>query len=334
MVTALLTILLFCLLTIPHELGHFFAARFFDVQVNEFSFGMGPLIAQREHKGTMFSLRAIPLGGYCAMEAENEASDNARAFTNKPAWQRLVILFAGAAMNLVIAVLLTISALSLVGMPTNVVDAVSETGPAYEAGIRAGDEIVAVNGEDTPRWENVVTTLRETKRGEEVSLTVERDGKRQRFRVLPAEEDGHPVVGITARSTHNVFHCARYGVRATWNLNRAMLQGLARMVTGGVSKDDVAGPVGMVQLVKESARSGAASFLYLAAIISINLAIINLLPFPALDGGRIILVLLRRLTGKVITDKMESYLHAAGMAVLLFLFLLVTWNDIAKLIAG
>lgn len=332
MLTAILTVLLFCILIIPHELGHFVAAKLCGVQVNEFSIGMGPLLWQKEGGETRYSIRLIPIGGFCAMEGENEESDNPRAFNNKKAWQKLVILFSGAAMNIMIALLIMIITIAVTGFATNTIDTVSEGGPAAEAGIMPGDRITYIEGNKTDSWNAVVTEISKGEAGREIEIGIVRDGKDRTFTVKPElSDDNRVVVGIQAEISHWFPSAVKYGAVATWNLNKLMIESFKRLFTGRLGADEISGPVGMVNLVNETTNYGFASFLYLVALISLNLAIINLLPFPALDGGRIIFVIIRKITGNMISDDMEGKVHLVGMALLFTFFIVITWNDIVKL---
>lgn len=267
------------------------------------------------------------------MEGENEESENPRAFNNKASWKKLVILFAGAVMNVIVALLLVVIAVMMIGMPTNKLDKVTNGSPAYTAGIRAGDTIVSVGDKKVDNWTETVDRIGKTDKGDSVAIGVTRDGASHTYDVTPAIKDDRMVIGIEASISHSFFRCAGYGAQATWNLNKAMISGLKSLFTNGIHKNDVAGPVRIVKMVSDSSSQGAASFLYLAAIISLNLAYINLLPFPALDGGRIIFVIIRKIMGNMITDEVEGTVHLIGMLLLMALFVFVTWNDISTLIS-
>lgn len=320
------------LVTVPHEFGHLVTAKLFKIKVNEFAVGMGPLIGQHKFGETEYSLRAIPLGGYCAMKAENEASDDDDAFINKPAWQRLIVLFAGAAMNIIIAIIFMTIIVSVSGVPTNTLDKIVKDSPAYEAGIKAGDNIISVNGKRTHSWGETVKSIEAAKTGETLLFKIKRVDEYKKFKIIPQKnESGRRVIGIVSKPTHNIFVSSKYGLIATWDINKQMIKALRNMLHHGISKNDVTGPVGMVTLVDKTAHTGLISYFYLVALISLNMAIINLLPFPALDGGRIIFVIVRKITGNVITDKVENYMHLAGFALLMLLFVVVTWQDILKI---
>lgn len=334
MLTAILTIVLFCIMIIPHELGHFVVAKLCGVQVNEFSMGMGPLLFQRQKGETLYSVRLFPVGGYCAMEGEDEESENPRAFGNKCAWQKIAVLLAGAAMNVLTAILIMIIAMTVMGIPTNTLDSVVKNSPAYEAGIQAGDTVVAVNGQKTDSWSAVVKAIDQNKKGDRLSMTVERNGNKKEYTVTPtySKKDKRMMVGIACKQKHSLISGVKYGVITTGNLNKLMVQSLKMLFTGKLSKNDVSGPVGMVSIVNQTATQGVVPYLYLAAIICLNLAYINLLPLPALDGGRILFVIIRKITGNRITDNMEGYVHLAGMVLLIAFTIFITWNDIMKLI--
>lgn len=328
-------VLLFVLMIFPHELGHFTAAKACNVQVNEFAFGMGPALLKKQGKETLYSVRAIPLGGFCAMEGEDteESSDNPRAFNNKKWWQKIIILLSGAAMNVVIAVLALTVISAVSGMTTTTIAEVTDEGPAFEAGIEAGDEVVSVDGKNVESWTDVGNFIAEGVSDDgQIDMTVERGGSERTFTLTPEEgEDGRLIVGITCEVSHNIFSAVINGAKGTWNMTVLMVDTLKQLFSSGDIMSQISGPVGIVSAVGETATYGWIYYVYLVALISINLAIINLLPLPALDGGRIIFVIIRMITGKAITDKMEATVHMIGMVLLLTLFVFVTGNDIMRL---
>lgn len=331
MTTVILMLVMMCVLIIPHEFGHFITAKACGVQVNEFSVGMGPLIYQKQKGETLYSLRLVPFGGYCAMEGENEESDNPRSFNNKPAWKKLIIVSAGAIMNVLIAVVIMSAIVTYGGYATNTIGEVDAGSPASAAGIVAGDTIIEVNGNSVDSWEGVIENL-SVNQGEPIDLTLLRDSEPKEITVTPIlSEDERWIIGIRTKPSHNVFVCTWLGMKTTWNLNKMLLTSFKDMFTHGVGKDDIAGPVGMASVVSESAKAGFINYIYFLALISLNLAIINILPFPALDGGRIVFIIIRKVTGNMITDDIEGYVHAFGMVILLVLFVIVTWNDIMRL---
>lgn len=333
MLTFLLTILLFSVMVIPHEFGHFAAAKLSGIKVNEFSVGMGPKIFQKQGNETKYSIRIFPIGGFCAMEGEDEESDNPRAFNNVSTLKKIFVLSSGAIMNILVALLLMIITIEIIGTPTNVIGSIEKNSPAESAGLRAGDRIVELDNKEINSWEKFVQEMR-TKESEQIEIGVERKENYKKFIINPIYKDGRQVIGVTSKPAHNLFKSIIYGSRSTWQINSAMYSGLYKMVTGKVNfKKNVAGPIGIISLVGKTSKEGFISFIYLAVIISINLAVINMLPFPALDGGRILFTLIRKITGNAISDEMEGKIHLAGFAILIALLIFVTWNDILRLIS-
>lgn len=333
MLTFLLTILLFSVMVIPHEFGHFAAAKLSGIKVNEFSVGMGPKIFQKQGNETKYSIRIFPIGGFCAMEGEDEESDNPRAFNNVSTLKKIFVLSSGAIMNILVALLLMIITVQIIGTPTNVVGSIEKNSPAELAGLRAGDRIVELDNKEINSWEDFVQEMR-TKESEQIEIGIERKGNYKEFIINPIYKDGRQVIGVTSKPAHNLFKSAIYGSKSTWQINSAMYSGLYKMLTGKVNfKKNVAGPIGIISLVGKTSKEGFISFIYFAVIISINLAVINMLPFPALDGGRILFTLIRKITGNAISDEMEGKIHLAGFAILIALLIFVTWNDILRLIS-
>lgn len=329
MLTVILGILLFLFLIFPHELGHFLMARAVGVKVNEFAFGMGPAIWKKQGKETLYSVRLLPVGGYCAMEGEDKDSDDERAFNKKSPGAKILVLAAGAAMNVLIAVVVMSGIMFATGEATNVIDKVVKDSPAAAAGIEHGDRIVDAGGKKIGNWYDFHESMRGQKKP--FKLTVERKGERKTFSVTPKEEKGRYVIGVSAVVEKNLFKSVARGAKSTWILTGRMYAGLKDLVTGKVAVKEVTGPVGMIGLVHQTTSRGLTPFFYLLVFISLNLAIFNLLPFPALDGGRIIFVIIRMVTGKAITDRQENMVHGAGMILLLTLMVFATWNDLVRL---
>lgn len=331
MKTAILAILLFCIMIFPHELGHFIAAKRLGVKVNEFAFGMGPTIWKKQRGETLHSIRLFPIGGFCAMEGEDEESDEPRAFNNKKPWQKIVILAAGSFMNVVCAVLIMSLVVGIIGFTTTKIDQVSEGSPAYEAGLMSGDEIKNINGTETEEWTDVSEAIASSG-GEALSITVERDGEEKPLSLIPQEgEDGRYIIGITSDISHNPFKAVAEGAKATWNMTVTMFDTLGQLFTGKVGADNLSGPVGMVQMVSETSQYGFWYYGFLTALICLNLAIINMLPLPALDGGRIIFVIYTMITGRRVSQKVEGTIHLIGLGLLFTLMIYVTFNDVTRI---
>ncbi len=320
-------------LIIPHEWGHMMAAKKCGVRVFEFSVGMGPLLFKWEKGGTQYSIRLLPLGGFCRMEGEEEAVDSPTSYSSQPNGKKVAILLAGVTMNIIIAVLAVTISICLTGVVTNSIGEVSKGSPAAEAGLQAGDKIVEINGNRTSSWEEVSEGIRSFDGKGTLSFTVERDGKEVAAEVTPEynDEAGSYMIGITAGVSRNVWECAKLGPKTTWELNKAMLQSFGMLFTGKLSADDVAGPVGLVKVVGQAASYGLATYLMLLALVSLNLAIFNVIPIPGLDGGKVFFIILKIISGGRIDDEMENKATLIGMALILALFILITFNDVKNL---
>ena len=303
MKTAILFILMMLVLVIPHEWGHLIVAKLCGVKVNEFSVGMGPLLFKRQRGETQYSVRLLPLGGYCAMEGEEEAVDDPRSYSSKTPLQQIAILLAGVTMNVIIAIVVITISYAIAGVPSNTLGSVTPDSPAAAAGIQAGD-------------------------------VYKRDGKTQEAFLVPEydEENKRYMIGIVAGITRDPLTCIKSGVVTTWQLNKMMLGAFQSMIRKGVNKDDVAGPVGLVRVVGQSASYGIESYLMLLALVSLNLAFFNLIPIPGLDGGKIFFILLKLISGGRINDDMEYKATVAGMVLLIALFVFVTYNDIMNIV--
>ena len=349
--SVLFAILIFSVLIFVHELGHFMAAKFSGVQVNEFAMFMGPAIFKKQVGETLYSIRCIPIGGYCAMEGEDSNSDNPRSFTNAVWWKRLIILAAGAAMNFIIGVLIMV----MVYLPVRqvvvpVIHSFEEFSTVDGAnGLQVGDRILEVDGEKLYVQSDFSLIL--TLNGGDVhDLVVERQGKRVVLDDLLMEkhevtyEDGS--TGMLYGMNFSVEDLDFPGKLAyAWNNSldtvRMVRLSLQMLFTGKAGFSDMSGPVGIVVQMSDVAEASETwvdallNMLYFGGFIAINLAVMNLLPIPALDGGRIVGVLLttavEAVTKKKIDPKYEGYLHGAGMVLLLGLMAIIMFKDIIGL---
>ena len=354
-------ILIFSFLILFHELGHFVAAKAFGVQVNEFALFMGPAIFKKKIGNTLYSLRCIPIGGYCAMEGEDEDTESPASFQKATWWKRLIILVAGAFMNFVIGLVLMI----VVTAPaeTIVVPVVSyveaESSLAGENGLQAGDEILKLDGEKI-YVQSDFSTLLALNPSDEHDIVVRRDGKKVTLndvpfeaKVFPEDYEGtdipedqwQPRYGLTfTEQEATFFGKLEYAWNETINSVRQVRLSLQMLLTGKASLNDVSGPVGIGSMMTDIANSSSETrvvvyrMLWFAAFISVNLAVMNMLPIPALDGGRSLGLLLttsiEAITKKKINPKVEAYIHGIGMVLLLLLMAVVMFKDIFKLIKG
>lgn len=329
MTTAILAIIMFVILIFPHELGHFIAAKAVGVRVNEFAFGMGPIIFKKQGEETLYSIRAIPVGGFCAMEGEDEESESGRALGNKKTWEKILILVSGVLMNLLIAIVIMIGISAYMGVTTNVIEQVAEGSPAMEYGIKSGDKIKSINGNYTSSWSDILENIKEG----ENQIEVERNGERK-FLFVPTVKgvDGRDVIGIRPTRNHNFFLAIKEGTNMVITMTGQMYKGLYQLFTGQVSANDVSGPVGIISAVNATAKQGWFAYAILLALMSMNLAIFNLLPIPGLDGGRMVIVIVKKIVGDRFTDRLEGYINMGGFIFIIGLIILVTFNDIRKLI--
>lgn len=352
--SVIFAILLFSVLIFVHELGHFTAAKLSGVQVNEFSMFMGPAIWKKQVGETLYAIRCIPIGGYCAMEGEDGGSDNPRSFDKAAWWKRLIILAAGAAMNFLIGVVLMVIVVLMVsvclpGKQTAVPVIASFEDYATvngENGLQAGDRIVEVDGEKLYSYSDFSMIL-SLNPGDVHDITVRRNGEKVVLKDFLLEK--HEV------TLENGSTGLRYGINFTlstpnfweklgmaWNQSldavRMVRLSLQMLLGGKVGIKDMSGPVGIVsEMSKVAAASDSKvtallNMLYFGGFIAINLAVMNLLPIPALDGGRIVCLLItvvvEAITKKKINPKYEGYLHGAGMILLLALMAIIMFKDV------
>lgn len=345
----IIAILIFGVLIATHELGHFTAAKLCGVRVTEFAIGMGPALFKKQGKETLYALRAFPIGGYCAME-EDEQSEDPRAFTNQLWWKRFIILIAGAAMNFITGFIILLfivpnSAAFLTPTITGFFDNCPYEG---EQGLMANDEFYEIDGQRVYFSSNIGFLLG---RGNDdvYDITVIRDGEKlelKDYKLAPVE---YEIDGEKTTKYGLYFGVKEEGfaasLRYTWNASkdfvRMVWMGLSDLVTGAVGLKELSGPVGIVELISdvgesaETTTAAAYSISYLAAFIAINLAVMNMLPIPALDGGRVLFLLIASafegIWKKKLNPKYEGYIHAAGLVLLLGLMAVVMVNDIYKL---
>ena len=331
--TIIYAIIIFCLLIFVHELGHFMVAKACGVKVNEFAIGMGPAIYKKQKGETMYAIRVFPIGGYCAMEGEDEDSDEPRALNNQPAWQRACILAAGSVMNFITCVILLIVIAFWVGTATTTISDVAKDSPAQKAGIVAGDRIVSVDGEPIDEWNDLIDAVGYSK-AETVEITLERNGKEETVttELEYNKEAGRNLIGVSPEMEHSFLKSITGGIKNTGSMTVMMYTVIKQLFTGEVAVSELSGPVGIVYATNEAAKSGVMYVIYLAALLSLNLAIINMLPFPALDGGRLLFLVIRLFTGKRVSDETEGKIHFIGICLLFALMIYVTFNDVIRFI--
>ena len=344
----LIGILIFGLLVAVHELGHFAAAKACGVKVNEFAVGMGPAIVKKQKGETLYSLRCIPFGGYCAMEGEDEDTGDERAFTKQKAWKRLIILAAGSAMNFLMGFVIVLILFSNAGgFRAPVIDSFMDGCP-YESAeaFQKGDRFLRIDGKRVWQYYDVGELL--AKGGETHDVIVRREGRRVRLedlKLVPVEYEGQErrmygfYFGVDEPTPGNKL---RYAGATTMEFVRMVWDALDQLVGGKVSVNDLSGPVGIVDMMAETGEQaetvsdGLYNIFYLGAFIAVNLAVMNMLPIPALDGGRIffllVTALIEAITKKKLDPRYEGYVHAAGMILLLLLMAYVMFHDIFRIV--
>ncbi len=322
-------IIVFNIIVFIHELGHFLVAKKNKILVHEFSLGMGPAILKKKYGDTLYAFRALPIGGYVKMEGEDDESDLENSFNNKSPWARLSVIFAGPFMNFLLTIVIFILLFTFIGVPDNSIGSLVENYPAEQSGLEAGDKIISVNGIRTDSWKESSKVISGS--GESVEIKVLRGDKELSFNIDTKGEEGSKVIGIYRGSSKNFFKAIPYAFSLFFEMIGAMFQFFKTLILGKVKSADVAGPVGLYVIIGQAAESGISAVLYLMAYISLNLGVINLLPIPALDGGRILFIIIEIIRGKPVSKEREGLVHAIGFMLLIALIILITYNDIAKL---
>ncbi len=334
----LLTFLLIGILVVFHEGGHFLTARASGIKVNEFSVGMGPAILSRESKksGVRYSLRALPIGGYVAMEGEDGDSDNPDAFCNKSIPRRLLTVAAGPVTNFLLGFLCMLIIVCLTTPVSTVVASFIEGATSPEYGLCENDRIVAVNGTPVHTGNELVYEII-MKGDRPVDLTVVRDGEKIVVSgvVFPTDEEKgvqfgeYDFVLYAERKTPGVL--IKHSFFRSVSTVKMVFDSIAQMITGRFGLEAVSGPVGMSEAVGEAVSAGFMTLFYLFAVISVNLGVMNLLPLPALDGGRILLLLISAVIRRPINKKVEQYITGGSMIILLAFMAFITVKDIIHL---
>lgn len=412
MLTIISSILVFSAIVLVHEFGHYKAAKSVGIKVYEFAIGMGPTLLKREKNGTIYSIRAVPIGGFVQMEGEEEDVRTSTSFSTKTVWQRFLVIFSGPLMNFMLALALFVIIAFSFGVYGNKIDFISEDSNEYKAGLRPGDEIVSVNGDKAYIWEdifyeiignensyytvkyerdnqvkeavinnnyrklvgistqmedgNATTTVSPTdvtspaykagikdgdvvikindvpvnswneltdqvelsEDGKPVKVTVDRDGKILDFNIVPQTQITVKFNTQLEKSFASAISSSAY---KTVYYIELMFKTISQLVTGKLGSDALGGPVMVISMVGEAAESGILSLLNLAAFISINLGFMNLLPIPALDGSKLVFLMVEAVRGKAIPIEKEGYIHFIGFVVLIGFMIFITYKDILRL---
>lgn len=384
MITAVVTILMFLVMVSLHEFGHFITAKLLNFKILEYAIGFGPAIWKSKKSEIQYSLRIIPFGGYCKFEGEDTESSDERAFSNQPTWKRIIVVAAGGIFNVILGFLLFLIIITQTSpIVTNRVESVEPSSYVAQSGLKAGDEIIRINGKKVNFYNDITLYTQNFTEETYSTVTIKRDGERKTLEFKPTKstviysytdegvdvseyingklsksefyEYGEDVakndeligkeekverliIGfVPQREEVTFFNIWGEACNQTRFVVKLVYNSLWQMVTGKVGVDQMSGPVGIVKEVNTAVNSGGASVLYvlnLTALLTINLGVFNLLPIPALDGGRLFFMLIELISRKRIPPEKEGMVHAIGFMLLIALIIFVSFNDIMKLING
>ncbi len=354
----LMALLLFSVIIFVHELGHFLVAKACGVRVNEFAMGMGPKLLSWGKKETCYSIRLFPFGGFCAMEGEDEDSNDPHAFNNKKVWQRILVVIAGVAMNFLLAYLVLVIALGCfspantasgdVLYGTTTIFDLSEDSLSYQTGLREQDTVIGINGRSVVTTQDMLMFMQSDEDGV-LEMTVRRNGEKM---ILPAvafpltqTEDGVRYLQydfVLEGVEPTVWNTFTYAAKTEWSHVTTVWWSLVDIVSGKYGLNELAGPVGTVDIIGDMVEQAATtvqkediySLLMMFSLICVNVGVMNLLPLPALDGGRLVFLLFEAIFRRPVPQKFEGMVHFIGLALLLLLMLLITFNDVFRLIQG
>lgn len=338
MINLLLFFLIITVVVFVHELGHFMMAKKNGVTVHEFAIGMGPIVFSKTKNGTKYSLRMIPIGGFVKMEGEEEESDQEGSFTKKSPLARLVILLAGIFNNFLLGFILLLLFFSMTGVTSNTIEVPVSDSPAHLAGMLGGDRIVEIDNHKTESWEDIVAAISSSE-GRPLKMLVMRkataDGVERELHIsLSARQEettGRWIIGIRPRPVKQFGEVFPFAVSSFFGMLTGIFGMLPNLFKSEVAKDLV-GPIGLYQVVDDVRQMGIVNLIFLTGFISINIGVINLLPIPAFDGGRALMVLAEMITGKPLNRKLESALIMSGFVIIMLLVVFTFYNDIARLL--
>lgn len=343
MVTLILFIILLGSIIFIHEGGHFLFAKLTGIYVYEFALGMGPKLFSFKKGETVYSLRAIPIGGFCQLageEGEDEDLPKDRTLPGKKPWQKFLVMFFGAGFNFISAILILFF-ISLVWGATStepILSSVEKDTPAYEAGLRKGDEILEINGHDIWTIDDISLYITIADPTDATEFKVKKEnGSVETYKIKPEktkvddEERYIYGIGMQGEERHGLGAALEYTVVKTGSLFKQMGVTLLNLFTGGIRLSQLSGPVGIYEVVGAQASGGLASLLYLFSFLSINVGFINLLPLPAFDGGHILFIIIEKIKGSPVKPETEAKFHAVGLFLLMLLMIYVTFYDILRL---
>ena len=339
-----LAVILLSLIIFVHELGHFLLAKKNGIRVKEFAIGMGPKIIAKEVKGTRYALKWIPFGGACVMGEEDIDDISEGSFNSKPVWARISVIAAGPIFNFLLAFAFSVIIIGIVGYEPATIGRISEGFPAEEAGLQVGDTITKINGKRIVIYSDITMQQWFTPltKDSELEVSYKRDGKEYTTQLGTKQaEDGRYIMGLSGvrNEKANVGQALKYGMYNVKFWIEVSVRSLQQLVTGKAGVDDLAGPIGIVNVVDDTYQSTkdegvlivVLNMLNIATLLSANLGVMNLLPIPAMDGGRLVFLFLEAIRRKRIPTEKEGMVHLAGMVVLFILMIVILFNDVRKL---
>ena len=348
LLTLIYFILILGLIVLVHEFGHFFFAKLFKIYVYEFAIGMGPKIFSWKGKSeTLYSIRAMPIGGFCSLAGEDTEYDEQenipkeKRLNAKPVWQRFLVMVFGAGNNFLLALLLLFIIGLGWGATTNdaIVSELVEDYPAIKAGMKVGDRILKVNKNKVKTSDDVALFLQMEDKSKPITFTIKRDNKEIEIEVMPVlektedEDTNIYKIGVVSsgKTEYGFIASIKYAFNRVGAFYRQMILTLKGLFGGGLSVKQLSGPVGIYTIVGKTAESGFVNVLYLIALLSVNVGFINLLPFPAFDGGRVLFLIIEKIKGSPVNPEIENKVHTVGFILLMLLMIYVTFNDIIRI---
>ena len=338
-ITIVATILVFGLLVFVHEFGHFIVAKMVGMRVDEFAIGFGPKVIGRKYGETLYSLRAVPLGGFnkiAGMDSEEEQDE--KSFCVKPIWARMAVIVAGSAMNFILPIILFTFIFFAVGIDTPssepILGKIFADKPAAHAGLLTGDQVLTINGNTTASWKEFVNTI-QSNPDKQLTVRILRNGSVMETTVIPEfdEKANKAIIGVMPKIDHydpGAFESVKLAIDRTISIIGAMVISLGQMATGKIAAD-LAGPIGVAQMTGEVAQMGLVPLFQFAAFLSLNLGIINLLPVPMLDGGHVVALAIEGVRGKPLSAQKMRIIQMIGFILLMLLMFLATFKDITRL---
>lgn len=345
-ITLLILILVLGIIVFIHELGHFLAAKKIGVYVYEFSIGMGPKIFsfKRKNDETTYSLRLLPLGGFTALASDEESGKGLKKeqiLENKTPIQKFFVLIMGIVFNMLLAIVFLFINGLIYGSPSTLpyIGGVLDNSPAYKANLKEGDLILKINNKNVSSWDDVLLETRFGDIKETYTFKIERDNKTLDIELTPEitkNDDGEETItfGISSMTKREkgFIPAVKYGFTATYKSIISVFNILGKLITGKIGADNLSGPIGVYTVIDNIKSKGLENIIYLTAYLSINVGVINLIPIPVFDGGRILILIIETIKGKKANPKLETWLNGIGVAFLVILMIYVAINDILKLI--